>query len=545
MSNFFLLTHEAIVGPMTGVELREAALAGILHHKCVVGGARGGPWHLSSEIGLFSDQGVPLPHPPGVQVPMYQVKGKAGATQGPFKLRELIGMAARGMLPPDAELREIGSQQWSSVQCVPVLIQCFEGQLVRVNDRGDICQRTAGVLEGTDPLVGKPGIYYAPVDLPKKISLTELTTVENSHRGVPRLWAQAPSEPPPRGSDAAEKPIDVDQTRATRWWARPRRSRESRWPVLWPGRLHRRVAAFAVSTLILVPICVWAAMFAFQPGRTEQTDVIGDWIVWNEGTSEPIVGIRFDAQGECVLFNPRGTSWSGNYVWSERESEWSEALDLPGMHSVIDRLEPGHVSGPVRPTDGYVLLQGIGKEVPEIDGHPIQDLFLRREGGELKVGYLTEVTWNATGKRMTAGWVAARRSAPPSPGDVEASLHRTSRSEPDPTDSDLPRFFEAIDALRTATGAVDPLQSQERGSRVMSNRIDGTYLLKEFGVPDQARRMYGFETPKLPRGTDFGGDQMVRYGSLVLLLSDVGKIEYVRIENPGAAGMLARTRPGP
>ena len=143
MTEFFVLTDRYIVGPLTGVELREAALAGILRHDGIVGGSREGPWYSAADIGLFSEKKAALPHPPDIHVPQYQVRGMPGAFQGPFKLRELIGFAARGMLPADALLQGDDSDEWIEVRRYRVLAAVLAGELVVVDESGNVVVRNA------------------------------------------------------------------------------------------------------------------------------------------------------------------------------------------------------------------------------------------------------------------------------------------------------------------------------------------------------------------------------------------------------------------
>jgi hypothetical protein len=82
MAAFFIRTDAVASGPFTGVELREAAMAGILSPDSMIAGAPEGPWILASNAGLFSEKRVALPHPPNVAVPQYQVRGMPGAFQG-------------------------------------------------------------------------------------------------------------------------------------------------------------------------------------------------------------------------------------------------------------------------------------------------------------------------------------------------------------------------------------------------------------------------------------------------------------------------------
>jgi hypothetical protein len=112
MTEFFIKTDAGVLGPFSGVELRELALAGILRPDSNLSATAHGPWQLAGSAGLFSEKKTPLPHPSDVQLTRYQVRGMAGAIQGPFKLRELIGFAARGMLPAETISCLVGLLGW-------------------------------------------------------------------------------------------------------------------------------------------------------------------------------------------------------------------------------------------------------------------------------------------------------------------------------------------------------------------------------------------------------------------------------------------------
>lgn len=530
MAQFYLLTHRVIVGPLTGIELREAALAGILHHRCVVGGAPTGPWHHGSEIGLFSEHGVPSPHPPEVEIPKFHVKRSDGANQGPFKLRELIGMAARGMLPPDAELCELGSTHWVRADSMTVLQACLNGNLVLVSSDGNLCQQTAGIVEGVDPAAGKSVQFYAPIDLPEKINLTEARTSENARRDAAPKHDQVSAQTPSRPLDfSLDRKVDRDPAGAP-LRSLLRRFRDAPTIANRLSMVNRRIVAAWLVVLLLIPISAWAVSRALQLRPTRRIDVLGDWIVQSDADSAPRLAISFDNNGNCVIFNRLGDSWTGDFVWQPIESEWSHSTDLVGFESKVDDIEPGHRAGPIRPTDGYVLLRGFARVSPQIDGHPIRDLFLRREGEQLQLGYLSEIAWDGSEKVMTAGWIVAKRTVSVDASAVELALKDASRSDPEPSRGDQSRVFEAIESLRS--GDQDPGSIGEE-SLVASETIDRAFLLRSFGVPDEARKVFQFELAHLPPGHFVGDEQIARYGDLVITLRADGSAASLRIRPPG------------
>jgi hypothetical protein len=62
---FYYLSGLAVVGPLTGIELREAAFANKVVSDTLVTNKASGPWVAANRVnGLFDIHGRPLPHPP-------------------------------------------------------------------------------------------------------------------------------------------------------------------------------------------------------------------------------------------------------------------------------------------------------------------------------------------------------------------------------------------------------------------------------------------------------------------------------------------------
>ncbi|MCG8652869.1 MAG: hypothetical protein MI861_23720, partial [Pirellulales bacterium] len=130
MTDFYLKIDDRVLGPFSGVEVREAALAGVVSPRMGISNSPQGPWTLASLTGLFSESNIPLPHPEGTHVPQFRLTGVSEALQGPFKLRELIGFAVRRMLPPDALLQSDSHSHWVPVTRINVLSACLQGDLI-------------------------------------------------------------------------------------------------------------------------------------------------------------------------------------------------------------------------------------------------------------------------------------------------------------------------------------------------------------------------------------------------------------------------------
>ena len=64
--HFYYQINGSVIGPVTGIELRNAALAGNVVPSTLVANDPNGEWLLAVFVnGLFDEGGTPLPHPPG------------------------------------------------------------------------------------------------------------------------------------------------------------------------------------------------------------------------------------------------------------------------------------------------------------------------------------------------------------------------------------------------------------------------------------------------------------------------------------------------
>ncbi|MBI2478186.1 MAG: trypsin-like peptidase domain-containing protein, partial [Planctomycetia bacterium] len=80
MADYYFRSGEEVVGPLTGIELREAAFAGRVVLDTLVANSEQGPWSLALRVkGLFDERGRPLPHPPETEqlIADTRVAGKA------------------------------------------------------------------------------------------------------------------------------------------------------------------------------------------------------------------------------------------------------------------------------------------------------------------------------------------------------------------------------------------------------------------------------------------------------------------------------------
>jgi hypothetical protein len=530
MTSFFVQTDRCISGPFTGVELREAALAGIIGPDAVVGGSQHGPWFRVTDVGLFSDKKTPLPHPPGTHIPHYQVRGMSSAFQGPFKLRELIGFAARGMLPADALVQSDCSDDWVRARRYAVIAACLNGELVLTDGTGKVVLRSSVLAKNSTPEGSLQGAR-APIELAKTVDASEVAKVPPPPP-ISQTHAEGVAIPKPIRIDAAEPESTRPPSKLAQLWSsRVEPIREVLSGSL--GRLARPRVAMRLVCLVLVFAGVASAFSFWKQMSMRRDEAIGDWVCMSSDYGELSFGISLRKDGRCVVFNMQGASWSGDFDWVQRNDDSKGFQQIAPFSTVFDQLGPKHQAGPIKPTDGYIQLSGFVKEPPMIDGHPARDLFLRREGDQLRLGYLTSVDWTEDTKSMQAGWMTATKLQNKRP-DVGGKLQTIELELPVPTadfgGQQPMHISKAIDAVQEGVPASKgTAQSFVHGTLTYSNKVNAAYLLKHFGLPDEARPLFPFEVPEIRNGPSFEGAQLVRYGDLKFFLSNDGQLRYLAL----------------
>jgi len=482
MANFFIRTDTAVTGPFSGVELREAALAGILGPDSVISGTPNGPWHLASNIGLFSEKRIALPHPLDVQVPLYQVRGMSGAFQGPFKLRELIGFAVRGMLPTNATLQstlpslDASLQPWMPVSRVQILSACLNGNLALIDNQGHVIRRAI------HPISSPVEVHdaRAPSEVAKNVDENDSTayasTTANHESTIDQAVARRSHTSQQIDDDAA-----VGQPSAI---TRLFRSLSQRLAPSEGGIVSFAMRLVPAVVVLLVLAGSGTAYFYWQNLPMSRTQVLGDWIgmVGNEAVdAKPGFGISFRASGACVIFNPAGDSWSGEFEWVARQNDKDGFATTQSVTTTVDVAEPNHLEEDVQVTDGCLRFAGRGEDQPSIDGHLVRYVFVRREPTGLRLGYLTTVRFNAAGKSQQAAWVMLQKAG------------------------DLKPISEQADLLA-------PQQS----------KLTATELLATYGIPDEARRIYPFDLPGNKFSVEFSNSQLIRYDKTKLIIDAEG-----------------------
>ena len=551
MTAFFIKTEQAASGPFTGIELREAALAGIIGTQSIVGGSPTGPWIRASEIGLFSEKGIALPHPPGTPIPNYQVRGMVGAAAGPFKLRELIGFAARGMLPSDARLQSNLSPEWFLVDRIRILDACLEGELVLLGAEGKLLRRTqrAGASAAHAEVV-EPSTHVeegiAPSSLAKSVDLDDMSTYVQPIIAEDEIEEDSDVVPVSCDRSGSEFEFDEEETNETRrrrWLP----SLGLRLPGVSIARasvafLARPRIAFGLSCCLLVMLGVGSAYSTYRPPGMPRGEIIGQWMFQSvsnpanhsqsESNQTESFGVAFHEDGSCVLFNTQSSSWTGDFRWTDRTDDESGLTSLHTFEAKINEIAPDHQQENVQLSDGHLRFVGMAYQTPRLAGREVEDCFVRRQGDRLSVGYLASVNWLGDRKQLKGGWVVV---TPISRRKAAIEVYSTLKSIPtEQRPLDIPSASEPILHLAEAIEAITALDQDstkrfalKSGRLTFSSEVTKAWMLRELGIPDEARPALPFEIPKLQTGPSFKKSEMVRYHDLRFLFSSNGRLLYV------------------
>jgi hypothetical protein len=563
MTAFFIKTDGSAVGPFTGIELREAALSRIITAKSKIGGSPQGPWTLATETGLFSQAKTPLPHPEGVHVPQYHVRGLSFAAKGPFKLRELIGFAARGMLREDSQLQSDVASEWIPVDRIPILSACLAGELVLLGSDGRMKRKTGdeghrhskakvadeqpvglGITDGNSDKNDRPEqqVARAPVEVNReslrrsrwKNEATANHELGQDESEAVALKSTGSFDQAPLVTPTNETPVEAalhsseDQSdEDVRWWQRsidlPKINlnpniRVSDW------RVSRRVA---ICLLVFLAIggSIATALTQWRSIQIRPEQIVGVWMAEDQS-----FGVNFRDDGSCVFYHPSGNSWTGQYEWATHHNEGPQFQPSSTVSTSLATASPGDLVSEVKRSDGFLRFQTSAFQRTTIKSQETGDCFLRLNAEALQLGYLTQVQWSSNGKQMEAGWMSVQRQPPmgleplsdiagmeiePPPRvgfAVEKSLHVSEVA------NKLMLQYETGDADANSTDG-----------RCYSIKVDADFLLQRYGVPDEARCLLPFDLVQLPKSGDFAESTLVRYGPMRIILSEQGKLQHLSL----------------
>ena len=382
MSRFYLKTSDAsVAGPFTGIELREAALAELLSPDTGVAGTENGPWLRAADVGLFSVENTPLPHPAGTKVPEFRVAGVNEAFEGPYKLRELIDFATRGILPAEASLQPVGRPDWVPVHRISILNSCLRGELSRASTAASSYSNAAA----------------SNITRPRELTPDFLGNTED----------QPPTDGEPGGGaiDLADPEDDIDAILSSHREQARRNVQDKLANQAKPK--HKIAIAVGVSVLLLlIMILVWWSVRSSVP-QTGPDDVAGSWVRIPSKKTGTSFGISFDEDGSCVVFNSNGDCWTGNYEWFEETTRDTGLIQsVVSMNSKVSAIPLHHYRDFVGAGDGCIRLTGESdSEVPMLGEQSIRVCFVRRDEEYLWLGYVLGVDVNASEDTLNAGWV--------------------------------------------------------------------------------------------------------------------------------------------
>ena len=540
MAEFFVKTDSSSVGPFSGIELREAAMAGILCPESLISGSAAGPWMKAQDIGLYSEKKMPLPHPPGTPIPQFEIDGLLFAADGPFKLRELIGFAARGMIRPDAKIQTSNNPGWHPIQAIPMLNAVLSGALILLGSDGKVVRRAQDVA----PVAVNPKPTFGPTNSPASGDLDgavngvapaavagnqaakSTSAVSGPANGrSPKTEASKATPRVGYGSaeDIAEYEAEQELLRQKQLEEKERAEKSKSKGLTFQMPNLSGLKSISPSILIkpLAAIAVVAILgfgaYAIGNMGTRQEHVIGEWI-----SDDNLFAIAFKEDGTCVCFNTTGKSWTGQYEWTDRGSGGFESSEAPP--ATIDSVEAGDETGPVKSGDGYLRLQS--PDPSFIGTHQVNDCFVRRTGEKLKIGYPTSASYSGGGS-IDAGWKTVSPT-PPIGLDVLSDLSIMEFEPPsdDAVENGIPHVTEVIPNMLSMyeTGEFDEAFA---ATACYSQQVNAAYLLATYGPPDEARSLFPQELKFLPPDGDYSEAQMARYGVMKMILSGKGELMFL------------------
>ena len=567
MPKFYIKTDLAVAGPFTGIEIREASLAGIVRPNTYLSHSSDGPWIPAAQAGLFSEKGTPLPHPVGTDVPTFQTRGMPGAFMGPFKLRELIGFACQGMLPPDAELQSDPSRPWIPISGTGILPACLRGDLVRIDAGGKLLLRTvipSDLAARREQLIAA----LSPIERAKQIRAAGATAAPLSTSGArtksSRRDAMAPETSATLSVETHTLPVAAETSRdiskpsgvarneafgvgalvggkdASKTDAKTRRvdrgpSLLTRLRTKFNERVGQHIRPQIAATVLLaiaLVIGLPVGYSAYKNMPLPKQNIIGSWVAIVDDRSEtavPSFGLGFNENGRIVLMNRTGPSWTGDFVWMDRNDQQSGFRPTDEITVRFDTPLSHHREEPVRASDGYLKLSGFVKDPPLLDGHPVRDLFVRREGDLLSVGYPVSAKWVDGQRQLLAAWIHAELRLPSA-----VSLANVLQDIPEELPDAAERNDNTVPLCLAVETAKTGREFDQQGSKVFRNgcftfskQVDSGYLLKYFGVADEAYVLPEFQKPSSYNGPSLDDTVMLRYGQIGLTVNPQGQIVFL------------------
>ncbi len=419
MSHFFIRTDAGVVGPVSDIELRELAFAGILRPESEVASSPDGVWQSAVSIEIFSTQKLPAPHPPGTVLPLFEAEGLPPMFHGPFKLRELFGFAARGFLPPEAFIKGDAWEEWLPVLRFPTLAWCLNGDLVMLGPNGQLVHRAIGGSNSSINLRdARIPMEIAQEAALKRASLFEDTPtqpaiVDEGYEAEQAVLRAASAEAIATATASARLQEDSHQeVSQVSQYISLLRSKFTFSNSIRKIAQSKRFSRGAIATLVLFAAGL-AWMFYPAELPKQRIKVIGEWMGGPRDTAtgaEPSFSMLLRDDGNCEVFTSSGPTWQGNFFYSENHGMDMFYESLMPVKSVVASIQPRHHRDQVQSSDGYIRFASLDGTFPEIDGHSLQEAFVRPVEGQLQLGYLAGVDWTPEEKSLEAGWITLIRA---------------------------------------------------------------------------------------------------------------------------------------
>jgi hypothetical protein len=574
MAAFYIRTVQGSIGPFTGIELREAAFAGVVCPTSEIGPGPKGPWTRASSTGLFNELGGALPHPDGTVVARYHIRGLRQFSRGPLRLRDLIVLSVRRQIHDDAQLQSDLSGNWIPIQRIHILRACLLGELhfpatkhgspgdtfhlaVNQSDRHDsgcFDREPESDFDGEVSLAPPEG--HSNADQRHNADLNEKVAAVVSENPPPRTnskseYSETPKPEPQRsisedsaapdsaapdsaiGDESEDEPVSeiertinehLEQLNRPTLLGNPT-AIEKRIPLREQIAKHRKQILRTTIAFVAVALLSLFGWYFFFRG-TQLSQVMGNWV--NDGGT---IGLRITDDGHCLAFNTSGQSWTGSFNWIQRSKGASGIEFIQPAEPIAGMMGPNLDQLPYRYRDARIGWNCPKDQVTVIGNHIVFESFLRRSGNELMAGFLTGNHRNTDS--ALANWIRFQRESVPE-SDIVSDLAFCEVEPPiDLASRQLPHLSRAISLLMAAQdGSAKDASMTEKAAMInhgclcYSSHVNAKYLLANYGIPDEAKALTESEIALFPEAPDFRGSQQVRYDSLVLILDAEGIVRH-------------------
>jgi S1-C subfamily serine protease len=183
MADFYYRSGEEVVGPLTGIQLREAAFARQVFPDTLVASSKYGPWSVAAQVkGLFDERGRPLPHPPEAQ----RLIAEAQAVDVPVPPPIQLDVPLANSVPARRRRKQVSN----SILTSPTFVATAVAIAFAVAIFSMIAVHPSNPVK---PVVVRPASTLVPAKVVESRTSTEIEP--------------APSQKPDRETPIADKPL--------------------------------------------------------------------------------------------------------------------------------------------------------------------------------------------------------------------------------------------------------------------------------------------------------------------------------------------------